>query len=297
MDHFYVYRFWIILTWALFKLSLDDDPWGRRQKHHLLENSKIEGGLLGTDQQLLSIIQSSGSLDGIIFVFVFASSPLLFFSLERGKTLFDTILPDGKGEKEGAQFRTNHGNLSLGARARGKILWAQLSLGGVLKLSRHPIINPPHLSWLFSFFLFQFEICPPHSSSLIPQWFDGGKSVRRMQGGGRWSSLAGRVSSLSTYLNLARFRNIWNWKFLPSSYSGLLACFCSCCWCWCWCWCRCSAVNEIFRIWQAVFCSCDGTICRWSNGFRPIKKKIHFWELSSKWFWLSCMKIYALVGI
>lgn len=122
MDHFYVYRFWIILTWALFKLSLDDDPWGRRQKHHVLENSKIEGDLLGTDQQLLSIIQSSGSLDGIIFVFVFASSPLLFFSLERGKTLFDTILPDGKGEKEGAQFRTNHSNLSLGARARGKIL-------------------------------------------------------------------------------------------------------------------------------------------------------------------------------
>lgn len=107
---------------------------------------------------------------------------------------------------------------------RGAKFCEHSSVWGVLKLSRHPIINPPHLSWLFSFFLFQFEICPPHSSSLIPQWFDGGKSVRRMQGGGRWSSLAGRVSSLSTYLNLARFRNIWNWKFLPSSYSGLHAC-------------------------------------------------------------------------
>lgn len=55
------------------------------------------------------------------FLFFLASSPLLLFPW-RGKTLFDTILPDGKGEKEGAQFRTNHSNLSLGARARGKIL-------------------------------------------------------------------------------------------------------------------------------------------------------------------------------
>lgn len=66
--------------------------------------------------------------------------------------LFDTFLPDREGERGGAQFRTKHTNLSLGARGEGgQIFMSTAQLGGVLKLSRHPIITPPHLSWVFPF--------------------------------------------------------------------------------------------------------------------------------------------------
>lgn len=64
------------------------------------------------------------------FLFSFASSPLLFITLERGKTLFDTILPDGKGEKEGAQFRTNHSKSISWSQGEGQNFVSTAQLGG-----------------------------------------------------------------------------------------------------------------------------------------------------------------------
>ena len=45
--------------------------------------------------------------------------------------LFDTFLPDREGERGGAQLKTKHTNISLGARGEwGQIFMSTAQLGG-----------------------------------------------------------------------------------------------------------------------------------------------------------------------
>lgn len=216
------------------------------------------------------------------FLFLFLHHHILSFFPWRGEKHFSirfSLMARERRKEHNLEQTTS--NLSLGAR-QNFVSTAQL--GGGFEIKPSSDHKPPSPILVFSFFLFQFEICPltpPHSfhNDLM-----GGKVCGGCKGGGGWSSLADRFSSLSTYLNLARFRNIWNWKFLPSSYSGWLACYC----CWCWC----SAVNEIFRIWQAVFCSCVVAARVIPKPFLVAEPRIINARKNSLlilWFWLLCV--------
>lgn len=197
------------------------DPWRQRQIQYLLENSKIERGRRGTDQQLLSIIHSSGSLDGKILVFLHHHHLFSFFpgGDKHFSIWFSLMTRERRNENNLGQTTA----IYLLEPGRGASFCEHSSAWGVLESILHPNIKPPYLSWFFFLFFPQFESSP--FLPFVPR-VNGGKGVRRIQGGGRWSSLAGKGGggSLSTYLNLARFRNIWNWKFLPSSDFGVLAC-------------------------------------------------------------------------
>lgn len=110
-----------------------------------------------------------------------------FFSLRRGKSAFRYISPWSGGRKGRSTIEDKaHQYISWSQGRMGANFYEHSSAWGVLKLSRHPIITPPLLSWFFpfsSFFPF-WDPLPPTFPPLL-KWSRAGGGV------GRWMVRAG----------------------------------------------------------------------------------------------------------